>query len=182
MDMDMDINRSKLAIASLFMITICFCFLPLSIHAASRGITIKAKTCSGKIKNIQLYSGYYALVVGVSDYDKWPDLPNATKDALDVGQRLKKMGVTVKTIINPSSRALTKALNALTYKYGRESNRAILFYYGGHGETEKLADGTKLGYIIPKDCPLLRDDPEGFVNNAISMKDIEAYSLRIRLF
>lgn len=168
----MDINRSKLAIVSLFMITICFCFLPLSIHAASRGITIKAKTCSG----------YYALVVGVSDYDKWPDLPNATKDALDVGQRLKKMGVTVKTIINPSSRALTKALNALTYKYGRESNRAILFYYGGHGETEKLADGTKLGYIIPKDCPLLRDDPEGFVNNAISIKDIEAYSLRIRLF
>jgi formylglycine-generating enzyme required for sulfatase activity len=176
----MDVNRCKLLVVSLFMITIWFCILPFSIFASSRGITVKAKTSSGAVKEIQLYSGYHALVVGVSDYDKWPDLPYATKDAQDVAGALKKMGFTVKTIFNPSSRTLTKALNGIAYKYGRESDRAILFYYAGHGETEKLADGTKLGYIIPKDCPLLRDDPEGFVNNAISMKDIEAYSLRIR--
>ncbi|MBU0768749.1 MAG: tol-pal system protein YbgF, partial [Proteobacteria bacterium] len=176
----MDINRSKQAIISLFMITIFFWFLPLSLHAASRGITIKAKTPSGAVKEIQLYSGYHALVVGVSDYDIWPDLPYATKDAQDVARTLKKMGFKVTTVINPSSSELNEALNDMAYKYGLESNRAILFYYAGHGETEKLADGTKLGYIIPKDCPLLRDDPIGFVNKAISMKDIEAYSLRIR--
>ncbi len=55
-----------------------------------------------------------------------------------------------------------------------------MFYYAGHGETEALADGTSLGYIIPTDCPLLRNDPNGFVNKAVSMKDMEAYSLRIR--
>ena len=179
-EMEMDINRCKMAIVFLFTITICFCVLPLSIFASSRGITVKAKTTSGAVKEIQLYSGYHALVVGVSDYDSWPDLPYATKDAQGVALALKKMGFTVTTIFNPSSSDLTKALNRLTYKYGREPDRAILFYYAGHGETEKLADGTKLGYIIPKDCPLLRNDPEGFVNKAISMKDIEAYSLRIR--
>jgi hypothetical protein len=81
---------------------------------------------------------------------------------------------------DPTSRELKKALNDLTYGQGQEENRAILLYFAGHGETESLADGTKLGYIIPGDCPLIRDDPRGFVNHAISMKDIEAYSLRIR--
>ena len=176
----MDITKNKILAISSLIVTLYFCFLPFSAHAASRGITVKAKTSSGAIKEIRLYSGYYALVIGVGDYDSWPDLPNATKDALDVARRLKKMGFTVKTVTNPTASELKKALNNMTYKYGRESDRAILFYYAGHGETEKLADGTRLGYIIPRDCPLLRDNPIGFVNKAVSMKDIEAYSLRIR--
>lgn len=53
-------------------------------------------------------------------------------------------------------------------------------YYAGHGETETLADNTKLGYIIPKDCPLLKKDPMGFASHAISMRDIESVSLRIK--
>ena len=43
-----------------------------------------------------------------------------------------------------------------------------------------MADNTKLGYIIPTDCPLLKKDPMGFATHAISMKDIESVSLRIR--
>ena len=145
-----------------------------------RGIQVVARTTDGQIKLLSFYSGYHALVVGVSHYDMWPDLPNATKDAEQVGNKLKRLGFHVKLVLNPNSAELTKALNDLTYKYGRDKNQALLFFYAGHGETEVLADGTKLGYIIPRDCPLLRDDPHGFVNRAISMKDIEAYSLRIR--
>jgi HEAT repeat protein len=90
------------------------------------------------------------------------------------------LGFTVKLFSNPNSAELKKVLNDMAYGYGREENRALLFYYAGHGQTEMLADGTKLGYIIPRDCPLLRDDPQGFVNRAVSMKDIETCSLRIR--
>ncbi|MBW2014443.1 MAG: SUMF1/EgtB/PvdO family nonheme iron enzyme [Deltaproteobacteria bacterium] len=176
----MDVNRIRILMISLFMLILCSLLLPLSISAFSRGIIVKAKTSSGTIKEIKLYSGYHALIIGVSDYDSWPDLPNATKDAQDVARVLKKMGFKVKTVTNPSSLELKKALNNMTYKYGRETNRAILFYYAGHGETEKMADGTRLGYIIPRDCPLLRDNPNGFINKAVSMKDIEVYSLRIR--
>jgi ketosteroid isomerase-like protein len=43
-----------------------------------------------------------------------------------------------------------------------------------------MADKTKLGYIIPRDCPLLKEDPMGFGTHAISMKDLESVSLRIR--
>jgi len=120
------------------------------------------------------------VVIGVSNYDHWPTVPNAVKDAQEVFGALKLLGFEVKLVTNPTYQQLRKVLNDLTYKYGREKNRALLFYFAGHGETEIMADGTRLGYIIPRDCPLLREDPHGFVNRAISMKDIEAYSLRIR--
>jgi uncharacterized caspase-like protein len=150
--------------------------ISIPLLATSRGISI----VSQKGKTYHLYKDYQALVVGVSDYEKWPDLPNAVKDAQEVAETLKRVGFEVELVTNPNYQQLRKVLNDLTYKYGREQNRALLFYYAGHGETEIMADGTKLGYIIPRDCPLLRQDPWGFVNRAISMKDIEAYSLRIR--
>jgi len=176
----MNVFRNKCLVIVLLTITSWFVFLTFSVHAISRGITLKTKTSTGTVKEIPLYSGYYALVIGVSDYDWWPDLPNAANDAQSVAEKLKVMGFKVTTVLNPTSIEFKKALNDMTYEFGRDTNGALLFYYAGHGETEKLADGTKLGYIIPKDCPLLRDDPINFVNKAVSMKDIEAYSLRIR--
>ena len=150
--------------------------ISIPLLATTRGISV----VSQKGQTYHLYKNYHALVVGVGDYEKWPDLPNAAKDAQEVAQTLKRLGFEVELVTNPNYQQLRKVLNELTYKYGREQNRALLFYYAGHGETETMADGTKLGYIIPSDCPLLREDPLGFVNRSISMKDIEAYSLRIR--
>jgi hypothetical protein len=71
-------------------------------------------------------------------------------------------------------------LSEMVYEMGIEENRAILFYYAGHGETEILADKTKMGYIIPKDCPILEKNPMGFATHAISMRDIESASMRIK--
>jgi formylglycine-generating enzyme required for sulfatase activity len=176
----MNISKNKSLAISLLTIVLSFLLLTFSIHASSRGITVKAKTSSGTIKEIPLYSGYRALVVGVSDYDSWPDLPNAVNDAQEIAETFKKMGFKVKTVTNPNSLKLKEALNEMAYIEGQDEKLALLFYYAGHGETEKLADGTKLGYIIPTDCPLLRNDPIGFVNKAVSMKDMEAYSLRIQ--
>ncbi len=68
----------------------------------------------------------------------------------------------------------------MVYDLGIEKDRGLLFYYAGHGETETMADGSRLGYIIPRDCPLLKKDPRGFSNHAISMKEIESVSLRVR--
>ena len=157
-------------VASIFLIS-------CQVEAVNRGIKVVAK--GGE--QIYLYKDYHALVVGVGDYTHgWPDLPNAIKDAKEVSVALKQLGVKVKLLANPTSLERKNALNNFTYEQGREKNRALIFYYAGHGETEALADNTKLGYIIPQDCPLLKDDPKGFVNKATSMKDIETYSLRIR--
>ncbi len=127
-----------------------------------------------------LYKDYRALVVGISDYDKWPDLPFAIQDAEEVTSKLDKMGFQVKLVTNPTSREFKKILSEMTYKMGKEPNRAVLFYYAGHGETETMADGTKMGYIIPKDCPPLKGDPVGFDTHAVSMRDIESVSLRMK--
>ena len=144
--------------------------------AATRGIRVTSK----QGEDIFLYKDYHALVVGISDYDRWPDLPNAEKDAKEVASRLMEMGFTVRLAVNPTSQEMRLRLNELVYDIGRETDVAALVYYAGHGETETLADNTKMGYLIPKDCPLLRDDPKGFAINAISMREIEAFSLRIK--
>ena len=123
-----------------------------AMGAQSRGIHIVSK----QGKDLYHYKDYHALVVGVSDYNEWPDLPNAVQDAREVSASLKGLGFTVREAFNPTSRQLQKALNDFTYKEGREKKRSLLFYFAGHGETETLADGTKLGYIIPSDCPLMR--------------------------
>jgi len=79
-----------------------------------------------------------------------------------VAANLKQLGFEVKLVLNPSSREMKSALNEVVYGMGNQKNRALLFYYAGHGETLELADGTKLGYIITSDCPLKMKDPMGF--------------------
>jgi len=127
-----------------------------------------------------LSKDYHALVVGVSNYKIWPRMPNAVEDAQEVALFLKRMGFKVTLVTDPTSKELKKALNLFALKTGRESDRALVFYYSGHGETQTLTDGTKLGWIIPRECPLLREDPQEFVNQAVSTKDMETYSLQIR--
>ena len=147
-----------------------------SLSAATRGISVVLK----EGRNLQLYKSYHALVVGISNYEKWPNLPYAVSDAREVAHTLRELGFEVKLVLNPDSSELKMAIQRMTYGAGREPNRAILFYYAGHGETETMADGTKMGYIVPKDCPLLKKSPIGFATHAISMREIESASLRIR--
>ena len=127
-----------------------------------------------------LSKDYHALVVGVSNYNIRPRLLNAVKDAREVASFLKQMGFKVTLVTDPTSKELKKALNVFAIETGRESDRALVFYYAGHGETQTLTDGTRLGWIIPRECPLLREDPQKFVNQAVSTKDIETYSRQIR--
>ena len=150
--------------------------LPTSSLSTTRGIRVTAK----QGRSLYLYKDYYALVIGISNYEKWPKLPNAVNDAREVASRLKELGFEVKLVLDPTAREIRTALGEMVYKMGSEANRALLFYYAGHCETETLADRTKMGYIVPKDCPLLKRDPMGFASHAISMRDIESASLRIK--
>ncbi len=146
------------------------------LFAANRGIQVISK----KGQPLYLYKDYHAVVIGVSDYDHWPKLPNAVKDAQEVAGKLRVLGFKVKLIANPDSRHLKSTLSEIARRLGTEKNRALLLYYAGHGETTTLADGTDLGYIIPKDCPLQNLDPFGFDSKAVSMKEIEMLALKVR--
>lgn len=170
--------KSKLGLSSIFFLLTCF-LLPTALSSTDRGIGgIRASSKQGK--SFFLYKDYYALVIGVSNYQQWPKLPNAAKDAKEVAAKLKELGFNVELLLDPTSREMKKTLNEMIYKIGIEKNRAILLYYAGHGETETMADKAKMGYIIPKDCPLITQDPLGFATKAISMTEIESISLRIK--
>ncbi len=167
-------RRAAVSVSLVFFLT--FLVIPSPVVAETEGIS--AVSPGGQ--SIYLYKDYHALVVGVGDYDKWPSLPNAVKDAGHVSSLLGRLGFKVTLVTDPTSRELKKALSDFAQKAGREPDRGIVFYYAGNGETQTLADGTKLGWIIPRDCPLPRDDPKGFANQAISTKDIQTYSEQIQ--
>jgi len=102
------------------------------------------------------------------------------KDTQEVAGKLRELGFKVKLITNPDSRQLKSTLSEIARRLGTEENRALILYYAGHGETTTLADGTELGYIIPKDCPLQILDPFGFDSKAVSMKEIEMLALKVK--
>lgn len=167
--------RKRICFLSLLFLLL-FLALPLSSFSTMRGISVTAK----KGQSLYLYKDYHALVVGISNYEKWPDLPSAAGDAKEVASRLKEIGFEVRLALDPSAKELRKALSDVVYGAGREKNRALLFYFAGHGETLELADGTELGYIVPSDCPLKNIDPIGFDSRAISMKDMEVLALKVK--
>jgi len=146
--------------------------------AATPGIPgFKVVTRHGE--KIHIYKDYHALVMGVGSYKKWPELGNAVSDAKEVAESLKNLGFHVKLVLDPTYTDMKAALKEMVFKTGSEVDRAVLFYYAGHGYTQRLPDKTRMGYIIPTDCPLLEEDSLGFATHAISMKEIESASLKI---
>jgi formylglycine-generating enzyme required for sulfatase activity len=160
---------------SILNLLILLFFLIVPSFSIAEGVNIV--TQSGK--NVFLYKDYYALIVGVSSYEKWQDLPNAARDAKDISILLRKMGFRITLLTDPTSRELKKALEDMVQKHGQDKDRGILFYFSGHGETQTLDDGTKRGWIIPRDCPLPADAPARFAHLAVSTDDIASYSAQI---
>ena len=156
-------------------------FLTYTLHADTRGVDIKVRTKTGKL--IPLYSDYYALIVGAGDYQKgWPKLPNPANDARDVANALKAIGFKlekIKLLSDPTSEQLKQAFDNLV-EIGKDKDKAILFYFAGHGYTLKQADDKPLGYIVPVDTPDPESDESGFRKKAISMRQIEEYNQLIK--
>lgn len=170
-------DMKKQILSGVLIVTLNLFLFPVLSSAANRGITEKSPKEPAALMR---YKDYHALVVGVSNYESWPDLPNAANDAREVAAALKASGFDVQLVLDPASEALRKALGDMVYSLGNLENRALLFYFAGHGETLGLADGTELGFIVPSDCPLKKSDPIGFDSRAISMKDIEMLALKVK--
>jgi caspase domain-containing protein len=145
-----------------------------ALAAPEKSVAVSAVTRDGK--PLALYKEYHALVVGVGDYETWPKLPEAVRDAEEVAEKLKAAGFRAKLVLDPDYKELKAALSDLAYKTGSKVDRAVLFYYAGHCETQTLRDGTEMGYLIPRDCPASEQDSLGFASRAVSLKDIEGVS------
>lgn len=150
-----------------------------SIFAQDRGFGVKVTDSVGKSQ--ELYKGSYALVIGESDYQNppWSKLPGVKDDVVAVKASLEKQGFTVQTHLNPSRRELLGIIEQFVSDYGFELNNRLVFYFAGHGDTQKAADGRDLGYLVPADAPSPSNKLE-FLRKAITMNEIEAIAEKIQ--
>lgn len=111
-----------------------------------------------------LYTGSYALVVGVNNYsdNSWPDLDEANRNAQDVANALRGIGFKVDLLLNASFDQLTKSIEEFQ-KEGVNPDAQLLFYFAGHG----VKDNADRGYVIPADAP--GQDDVAFHKKAIEL-------------
>ena len=150
-----------------------------SVLSSSRGISkVSIKTTGGE--EVGLYEESHALVIGVSDYTQgWPRLNGVKEDVKEVRKALEDNGFKVKLVMDPDRTKLEKEIREFVVRFGRKENNRLLFYYAGHGYSQKLGYGGQMGYLVPKDAPNPNQDPMGFELSAISMQNIETYARNI---
>jgi len=126
--------------------------------------------------SVDLYDKSYALLVGVSDYEHWPDLPGVEEDIALVGKSLKKHGFKVISLLNPTRTSFDETMRGFIGDYGQDPENRLIIYYAGHGYTLTTNRGRELGYIVPADTPLPKDGTGDFKKKAISMLEIEIFA------
>jgi len=120
------------------------------------------------------YRESWAVVIGIDDYQKWPKLQYAGRDADAIRQALiEKLGFSEKHVILLKNRDATRAriLSLLNGKLGRgevQRDDRVFVFFSGHGSTRKLSSGRDLGYIIPVDS-----DPQNMATDAIPMTEVQ---------
>jgi tetratricopeptide (TPR) repeat protein len=124
-----------------------------------------------------LYARSLAVVIGINQYENWPTLEFAAADARAVKTALESSGFDeIIMILDKEAtqrRILTELFDQLPKRV--EHNDRVLFYFAGHGQTEDLPGGGKMGYIIPADADTLN-----YSSTAVSMAQIRSLSSRIR--
>jgi len=141
----------------------------------SRNFKVIVNTAEGKALN--LYGASHALVVGVSNYTNgWPVLREAVNDAREVKAALELQNFSVTLVENPTAEKLKTEIENFVAVAGQGPENRLLFYFAGHGHTQRMAYGDTLGYIVPSDAPLPVKDPAGFQLKAISMESFSSYA------
>ncbi|MDP2173395.1 MAG: caspase family protein [Candidatus Cloacimonadaceae bacterium] len=125
---------------------------------------------------MRLYSGYHALIIGNSEYRHFPKLRGVKGDVQDVKAMLEKLNVQVTLLENQTGAQMQKAMSDFVDVTGKDPERGLIFYFAGHGYTEKRADGTDLGYIVAIDAPAYEINKGDFRSKAISMSQINEYA------
>jgi formylglycine-generating enzyme required for sulfatase activity len=115
----------------------------------------------------------FALVIGVSDYDKgWRDLSGVDNEVLEIAGALEQQGF---TIVRPGSAGhltvgeLRKAILDFIRAYGSAAENRLIIYVASHGAAA-LRDGTSMGFLVASDTPRQRDP--AFASQAYSVNEL----------
>jgi len=124
------------------------------------------------------YRESWAVVIGVDQYQHWPQLSYATHDAQAVRDMLvnsyhfKPENV---FLLLDGDATRQNILSVLGDKLGNpdmvQHDDRVFVFFAGHGATRKLPSGRELGYIIPVEA-----DPTSYEGQAISMTNFQDIS------
>ena len=135
-------------------------------------------------REVGLYTGSFALVIGVSEYTHWPDLPGVARDVNQVRETLEARGFGVTVVRDPTRSELNQAFDEFIHTHGLRLDHRVLIYFAGHGHTLPSPYGDlNMGYIVPSDAPIPPSNPEDFagefIAGAMDMEQIRSYARRI---
>jgi len=149
-----------------------------------RGASAESPALTGT----NLYRDSHALIIGIDQYQRWPRLAHAKRDALAMQETLQSsFGFRPENINLLLDGDATRAniLRVLNEKLvdGQRVKRddRVFVFFAGHGSTRRLPSGREIGYVIPVDAGL--DDLQ---TDAIAMPQLqevgEALSAKHALF
>jgi len=92
--------RIVLLIAALAIVALINSFAEAQTN--TRGPKVRLKENDGRENETYLYKESWALVIGVSNYEHWPELPGVEKDVERVRNALEKHGFKIQYPLNPT--------------------------------------------------------------------------------
>jgi formylglycine-generating enzyme required for sulfatase activity len=151
------------------------------LWAATAAWAVRVVATTPEGKEIHLYNNSYALLLGNGNYTNgWDPLPGALRDVDDVAKALKRNGFKVTLKKNLTQGSFNEAFGRFCYKYGRDKSNRLLFYYAGHGHTQKMATNEDLGYLVMVDAPSPQSDPVGFELASVDMQSMVTWAKKIK--
>lgn len=116
-------------------------------QATSRGV-VTAQHDSRSDAASQLAGHYFALTIGINNYQHLPKLKTAVSDAESVASILHdRYGFQTLVLRDATREQITHALN--DYRRNLDENANLLIFYAGHGSYDKDADKA---YWLPEDA------------------------------
>ena len=160
---------------------LCFCLCLLAARdlfaQTDRGMkTITVRTQQGK--EIELYKDSYAFIVGNGGYTEgWSQLSGVLQEVDEVADALEEQGFSVTLKKDLTKPEFEKAFTDFVVNAGGDPYNRLLFYYAGHGYTQKMATGEDLGYLVMVDAPLPEKDA---INFKLKATDIASLIMQVR--
>jgi len=115
-------------------------------------------------------------VIGINDYQHWPELAGATGDARRVAAALRSQGFDEVLELYDGEATRSAVLRLLSRDLATTvgDEDLVVIYFAGHGHTETLPSGEKRGYVIPVD-----GTTDGVFSTAISMQELRKLADRL---
>ena len=158
----------------LLVMLLCLCLGAVGdlLAQAPRGTeTLSVRTQQGE--EIELYKDSYALVVGNGSYTEgWPQLSGVLQDVDEVADVLEEHNFSVTLKKDLTKPEFEKVFADFVASAGGNPYNRLLFYYAGHGYTQRLATGEDLGYLVMIDTPPPEKDTINFKLKAMDITSL----------